>query len=92
MTKQAEQPFSPLVGAVLTQMIEDSAATSKLLQELNEARILDRDAELYAIRTGVSRLLDSPYMPTSDAIHEAVFYPDWTLVESYRQQRHRETT
>lgn len=58
-----------------------------LLLELQQSQIDDRDAELYAIRTGVSRLLSGDYTPNPDAIRRAVFYPDKELIDEYQANK-----
>lgn len=94
-TPQAEgadeqQPFSPLVGAVLTQMFSDSRATTNALIDNYKAQLLAREAELYAIRTGLEELFDHPWMPSPDAIRQAVHAPSSALRAEYLERYAKE--
>lgn len=82
----SDQPFSPLVGAVLTQMISDSQFTTNALIDNYKAQLLDREAELYAIRQGVAALLGHPWTPSSEAVSSAVFAPSQALREEYLER------
>lgn len=85
VTTPAEQlPISPLVADIVSSMFAASAATTNTLLDLRQAMIDDLEAERYAIRTGVQRLLELPYMPWPDAFAHAVFYPDPALTDEYR--------
>ena len=78
-----EQPFSPLVGAIITKMFDDRTAIENALIDGYKAQILDLEAELYAIREGVNALLGHPWTPSSDAISGAVFLPSPALRDVY---------
>lgn len=81
------QPFSPLIGQIFTQMFKDSHFTHNAVIEGLQNALDDRDAELSAIRQGVSMLLSGPYMPNPDAIRRAVFYPDKELIDEYKANK-----
>lgn len=82
-----QQPFSPLVAAVVTQMFTDSAAVNSRVIDNLERTVADLEAELYAIRTDVQRLLDGPYMPNPDLIRSAVFVPSAKLIDEYKANK-----
>lgn len=84
--QQQEQPFSPVVAAVLTKMFSDSAATTNAVIDNYRAQLLDREAELYAIRQGVAALLGHPWTPSSEAVSQAVFTPSHALREEYLER------
>lgn len=84
---EVQQPFSPLVAAVLTQMVTDRNFTTNALIDNYKAQLLSRDAELYAIRAVVSQLLEGPYMPMPGAIYSAVFNPRSDLIEKYKANK-----
>jgi len=73
MTRTEDQPFSPLVGDILTQMITDTAATTNTLIDSLTLSAETAKAEIRAIRSGINALLDGPWMPTSDAIRGALW-------------------
>lgn len=76
-------PFSPLVGAILTQMFTDSSAvTSTLIDSLTE-QLNDALATIDAIRADVDELLCGPYMPTSEYLRRAL----WPTAENRAQYR-----
>lgn len=87
LTNEQDQPFSPLVGAIFTQMFEQSASITTQVMDNYQAQVEVLEAELYAIRNGVSLLLSGPYMPMPDAIRRAVFYPDKELIEEYKANK-----
>lgn len=87
MSTEADQPFSPFVGELVTQMFKDSAFTANALVDGLNAQLLDRDAELYAIRTEIEYLFAAPYMPNPDAIRQAVFNPSKRLFDEYKASR-----
>lgn len=85
VTTPAEQPpISLLMADIVSSMFAASAATTNTLLDLRQATIDDLEAERYAIRTGVQRLLELPYMPWPDAFAHAVFYPDPALTDEYK--------
>lgn len=90
MTTESDQPFSPLVGAIFTQMLTDSAATTNALLDSYSSRLLDAEAELYAIREAVSALFYGDYMPTQKAVQRAVFSPPKHLIDEYKAMQEAE--
>lgn len=78
-----EQPFSPVVAAVLTQMFTDSANVTNTLLDNYRREIRELRAELAAVRTGVGELLSGPYAPSESAIQRAVYFPPNELVQQF---------
>lgn len=79
-----DAPFSPLVGAIFTQMFADSASTStRLIDSLTE-QLAEANATLDAIRDRIEALLDGSYMPTSTVLRQAL-WPPKEIRECYRQ-------
>lgn len=77
----------PLIGSLVTTLFANSVTTTNRLLELADARIEAAEAELYAIRHGVDQLLAGKWMPTPDAIREAVFEPSQKLIEEYKANK-----
>lgn len=85
MTAPTEHPpFSPTVAAVLSQMIADGHATTNALIDALTARATRAEAELDAVRAGVTGLLSGRYMPTPAAIQQAL-WPDAETVDRFRE-------
>lgn len=82
-----QQHLSPLMAAIFTRMFAESAATTNALIDSLQHRADEAEAELYAIRTGVERLLAGDYMPNPDAIRRAVFCPDKELINEYKANK-----
>jgi hypothetical protein len=85
--REEDQPFSPLVGALITRMFEDSASINSRVIENLEHTVDTLTAELYAIRTGVAQLIDQPWTPSNEAIRGAVFFPSKQLVDEYHANK-----
>lgn len=78
------QPFSPLVGQILTAQAE---FTRQVTDSLVDSLTKDRDraeATIAAIRAGVEALFDGPWVPTPEAILAAL-YPSVEVVAQYRK-------
>jgi len=86
-TVEQDQPFSPLVADILGAMASQTAAVTNQVMDNYQAQIESLEAELYAIRQGVSMLLSGPYMPIPEAIRAAVFYPDQSLIDEHKANR-----
>lgn len=85
MTAPTERPpFSPVVASVLSKMIADGHATTNALIDAWTARATRAEAELDAVRAGVTRLLSGRYMPTPAAIQHAL-WPDDETVDQFRE-------
>ena len=82
-----QQPFSPLVADVFTAMFALSAATTTTLLDLRQSMIDDLEAERYAVQHGIDQLLAGRWMPTPDAIRDAVFYPRKDLIDEYKARK-----
>jgi len=82
-----QRPFSPLVADVISSMFARSAATTNTLLDLRQAMIDDLEAERYAVQHGIDQLLAGPWMPTPDAIRDAVFYPRKDLIDEYKARK-----
>jgi hypothetical protein len=86
-TADEGQPFSPLVADVFSTLFAQSAATTNTLLDLRQQMINDLEAERYAMRKGVERLMELPYMPWPDAFANAVFYPSQDLINEYKASK-----
>lgn len=84
---EQDGPLSPLVADVFTAMFEQSASITNQVMDNYQAQIESLEAELYAVRQGVSLLLSGPFMPMPDAIRQAVFYPDQELIDEYNANK-----
>jgi len=80
-------PFSPLVADVLTSMFTQTAGITNTLLDSYQATIDDLEAERYAVQYGIDQLLAGPWMPTPDAIRDAVFYPRQDLIDEYKARK-----
>jgi len=65
-------------------MHRDTAFTTNALIDSYKAQLVSAYAELYAIREGVSALLQGPYAPSARAIQSAVFTPEQFLLDEGR--------
>lgn len=81
------QPFSPLVADVLSAMTAQTASITNQVMDNYQAQVESLEAELYAVRQGVSLLLSGPYMPMPDAIRRAVFYPAQELIDEHNANK-----
>lgn len=84
---EQDQPFSPLVADILGAMASQTAAVTNQVMDNYQRQIEDLEADLYAIRQGVSLLLSGPYMPMPEAIRAAVFYPAQNLIDEYKANK-----
>lgn len=81
--------LDPLLADIITKMFEDSATVHNALTDNYRAQILDLKAELFAIRFGISELLQHPWTPSTHAVNTAVFYPSEDYIAQYKAE-HRE--
>jgi hypothetical protein len=86
----ADQPFSPLVGAIFTQMATDSANTTNWLIDSYKRQLREALAELWAIRTGITGLLNEPWAPSARSVHNAVLFPADELLAAGRRMAEQE--
>jgi len=84
---QQDAPFSPLVADILGAKAGQTASVTNQVMDNYQAQIESLEAELYAIRQGVSVLLSGPYMPMPEAIRRAVFYPAQELIDEYNANK-----
>jgi hypothetical protein len=73
-----------LVVELMRRNASNAAWTTNQLLDGYRADLATRTAELAAIRAGVSALLAGPWMPTSDAIRDAL-YPAAEVIDLYRE-------
>jgi hypothetical protein len=84
MSKVEAPPISSLVAQLLeANMTQTHAVTNAVIDNLTRNRD-EANATLAAIRAGVFRLLSGPYMPTSEAIREAL-WPSADMVNAHRK-------
>ena len=81
-----------LVGRLVQANYNHYANTTSRLISNYRNQLADREAELAAIRHRIEDLLCSDYMPSSDAIAKAVFYPSKDLMDSLRINVEEEET
>jgi hypothetical protein len=81
-TTDPDAPFSPLVGAILTQMASDSAYTTNTLLDSPTAQLAEANATLDAIRDRVEGMFQGETMPTPAAVIRRL-YPPPSVVERY---------
>lgn len=67
------QPFSPLVGDILTAMFTDSANTTNTLLDMYESQLREARATIQLIREQVLDLVYGPFQPTTHAIEKALY-------------------
>lgn len=84
---EQDQPFSPLVADILGAMASQTAAVTNQVMDNYQRQIEDLEAEVWAIREGVSRLLAGPYMPHPDSIWQATFHPAQELIDEYKANK-----
>jgi len=66
------QALSPLVAEIWSASLKSTFDVSNRVVENLEHCLLEREAELAAIKADVERLLAGPWMPMPEAIHRAV--------------------
>lgn len=72
--------MTPLVAGVLSAMFKDTAATTDALLDSYKHRADRAEAELWLVREQIGRLLEGPYMPTSQALLAALWPSDNAVV------------
>ena len=76
MSKRQEDEGLGLVEELLqASVVETENINADLVRQLSE-HLLETRATLAAVRQGVSELLNGTWMPTSDAIKEAMLFPN----------------
>lgn len=76
-----------LLARLMHANLMDYQNTTGTLIESYQRQIADLEAELNAVREGVSSLFYQPYMPTESMVKQVVFYPSKALVEKYRKAK-----
>lgn len=85
-TEQAQDLVVRLMQANHQNLV---AVMNRQIENL-EARVLAREAELAAIRFRINELFSTEFMPTSDAILQAVFAPSRKFMEEFREKYKRD--
>lgn len=86
--ENTDQPFSPLVGAVITTMFEQSAATTNRLIESLQYQLAHEQARNDAIVWKISQLCDGPHVPNPALIRSAL-YPSDELIARFKKEAER---
>jgi len=79
-----QQPISPLAADLITAMFKDSANTTRTLVDSLFAQVADLEAEIAAIREGVTGWFDGAYMPNPDSVLRAL-HPSRELIDRHRR-------
>lgn len=74
-----------LIGDLVIMAVSKAMAASDALVTSLQKTVLDREAELAAIRNRINELFAGDYMPNQSAIEQAVFYPSNELVQRIRE-------
>lgn len=82
----SDQPISPLVAELVSHNVASLARTTNALIDSLTSNLADREAELAAIRHGVSALFDGPFQPSQAAVMAAVLTPNYDLIAYYREE------
>jgi hypothetical protein len=87
VSTEADLPFSPFVAELITASYAITASTTNAVLDLQQARIDELEAELYAVRSGVGQLLSGRWMPTSAALQDALYCPAQRLIDEYKASK-----
>lgn len=84
-TTAPEAPFSPLIADIITAQLSMTHAVTEPLIDSLMNQVADANAREDAVRAGVEALLGGRYMPTPDAIRNAL-YPSTEFVARFRKE------
>lgn len=81
--KEDERPISPLVAQIIEANLAQSHETTNMVIEGLQKDLEYEKARSDAIVSGVLKLISGTYMPTTGALHNAL-YPTDDLIELFR--------
>ncbi len=74
-----------LIAQIVSTNVSNLAAVTNSIEEGLTDRTQDAEATLAAIRTGITRLIDGDYAPTTAALERAL-WPSMDVVAVYRER------